>query len=97
MLITHVPNLVGINGRVQRARMLIVCDEIFIRDFNSNPDPRLTPKGIAQHLRVTGWEKTQLALFLTTLNSSRLCSDEKWSDPFVNGKLTSVPRVPAAS
>lgn len=51
---------------------------------NDNLDNRLRPQGRVQNLAMSPTEKNAVVAFLSTLSSSTIYTDEKWSDPFID-------------
>lgn len=50
---------------------------------NNNLDPRLTPGGNPQQLKLTEAEINALVAFLQTLSGNNVYTDKKWSNPFL--------------
>ena len=49
---------------------------------NNNLDPRLTNRGIGQHLNLTQTEVENVAAFIKSLAGIQVYTDQKWSNPF---------------
>ncbi len=72
------------NGGINSLRNIFIhYNTIIIRNGNTNLDPRLSPRGVGQQLRLTEQEINALVAFLQTLSGTNVYADPKWSDPFL--------------
>ena len=63
--------------------VLLHYNNIIIQAGNNNLDPRLTPGGVGQQLRLTEQEINAMVAFLQTLSGKNIYTDQKWSNPFL--------------